>query len=706
MRRLVALALWLLATPALATAYHIRTDGANSPTCNGLFDAGVGAAPNCGFLLLDSAWDLAVCGDTIDVHDGTHTATVSTVLPSLSPATYAVFANNTTAKGECTDSNRIIIRGEMGGPTHLTILDGQNVAAAVLITGTANNTGGVTVKDLKIINMAGGGPTVNDIGIVVFGGGDDITLDNLFIVSALGDIEEDGVGALGISNGSRGRITNNRIEANYSTLIHFTGNTPNSTPATIRDMVISGNYLARTRVNYNLDDSLDSSYPREVAGIMVKRARTVEISNNYIEDTDLTYAPCPPNDNNCARVVGGIRSRDVENLTIKGNVIVNHLHGLHFQEANTCAFNQPTTSACMENALILNNTFHKTLIHSAPNANNKGRIGMLLNCQGCTLRNNSFIVDAAAVESASDTGIQFAGTGLNSVTGLKTTIDYNFWSRQARPMPASSTTFSCLSSATCSRVATTDGHACTNDISNSTSNGLQATGNKPDPYYSVTLTSTQRNAGDDANCNVSPSDGECDIAAVQEGGGGVVSFPLTVAISGTGFGFLRDNPFVGIDCGNNFLGSHTDCTEQYVSGTLVDFVTARDTFSTGSLVLSGTGCTVFDTLMNQARNCTITIPLATYTLTVTKTGTGTGTVTSSPAGINCGGDCTEAYNWGTMVTLSAAPTATHAFTGWSGSGCNTQGQVTIVQDGTCTATFTTTPPTSTTKSISSIAVRP
>jgi hypothetical protein len=33
-----------------------------------------------------------------------------------------------------------------------------------------------------------------------------------------------------------------------------------------------------------------------------------------------------------------------------------------------------------------------------------------------------------------------------------------------------------------------------------------------------------------------------------------------------------------------------------------------------------------------------------FTLTVNKNGTGTGAVTSSPAGINCGSDCTQSYN--------------------------------------------------------------
>jgi hypothetical protein len=45
----------------------------------------------------------------------------------------------------------------------------------------------------------------------------------------------------------------------------------------------------------------------------------------------------------------------------------------------------------------------------------------------------------------------------------------------------------------------------------------------------------------------------------------------------------------------------------------------------------------------------------TQPLAVLKSGPGQGTVTSSPAGINCGADCTENYTAGTAVTLTAAP---------------------------------------------------
>ena len=47
----------------------------------------------------------------------------------------------------------------------------------------------------------------------------------------------------------------------------------------------------------------------------------------------------------------------------------------------------------------------------------------------------------------------------------------------------------------------------------------------------------------------------------------------------------------------------------------------------------------------------------TATLQVALGGNGTGTITSTPAGINCGADCSEAYPVGTTVVLSAVAVA-------------------------------------------------
>jgi uncharacterized repeat protein (TIGR02543 family) len=77
-----------------------------------------------------------------------------------------------------------------------------------------------------------------------------------------------------------------------------------------------------------------------------------------------------------------------------------------------------------------------------------------------------------------------------------------------------------------------------------------------------------------------------------------------------------------------------------------------------------------------------------FTLTVQKGGSGIGSVVSTPAGINCGSDCTEAYNSGTVVTLTATPVSVSTFEGWSGA-CSGTGQcsVTMDADKTVTATF-------------------
>ena len=64
-------------------------------------------------------------------------------------------------------------------------------------------------------------------------------------------------------------------------------------------------------------------------------------------------------------------------------------------------------------------------------------------------------------------------------------------------------------------------------------------------------------------------------------------------------------------------------------------------------------------------------------------------MTSSPAGIDCGSDCSESYDFDTEVTLTATPfPVLVAFTGWSGD-CTGTGScvVTMDQARSVTATF-------------------
>jgi hypothetical protein len=80
-------------------------------------------------------------------------------------------------------------------------------------------------------------------------------------------------------------------------------------------------------------------------------------------------------------------------------------------------------------------------------------------------------------------------------------------------------------------------------------------------------------------------------------------------------------------------------------------------------------------------------------LTVTVEGDAKGTVTSSPAGIDCGTDCTETYEFGTGVTLTAHPSSGSTFAGWSGACTGSSSTCTLEMNRprVVTATFTNKP---------------
>jgi len=79
---------------------------------------------------------------------------------------------------------------------------------------------------------------------------------------------------------------------------------------------------------------------------------------------------------------------------------------------------------------------------------------------------------------------------------------------------------------------------------------------------------------------------------------------------------------------------------------------------------TGTGlCTV---TMNATKSVTAEFDVVQYSLTVSNTGPGKGTVTSSPAGISCGSDCSTTFISSTVVTLTATPDSVSTFAGWSG----------------------------------------
>ena len=158
---------------------------------------------------------------------------------------------------------------------------------------------------------------------------------------------------------------------------------------------------------------------------------------------------------------------------------------------------------------------------------------------------------------------------------------------------------------------------------------------------------------------------------------------FTLTLSPTSGGAVTSEP-PGIDCG-------TTCSANYDYGTVV---TLTATPAAGYMFSGWQGaCT------NTTGPCVITVTagllvtptftLLHYGLAVSLTGNGSGSVTSSPAGIDCGSTCTADYDYGTVVTLTAAPATGSTFAGWTGACTGTADcVVTITGLTNVTATFT------------------
>jgi hypothetical protein len=84
-----------------------------------------------------------------------------------------------------------------------------------------------------------------------------------------------------------------------------------------------------------------------------------------------------------------------------------------------------------------------------------------------------------------------------------------------------------------------------------------------------------------------------------------------------------------------------------------------------------------------------------YLLTVNRSGDGSGTATSADGGINCATDCSELYDSGTKVTLTATPEAGSVFAGWTGDAVSNDSTFTVTMDSDKTLTVRFLPETST-----------
>ena len=168
-------------------------------------------------------------------------------------------------------------------------------------------------------------------------------------------------------------------------------------------------------------------------------------------------------------------------------------------------------------------------------------------------------------------------------------------------------------------------------------------------------------------------------------------FNLSVSKAGAGDGAIASEPpgLIECDAGCNLAGPL-----QLASGSqFVLVATAEPGSSFGGW--SGAGCTSaspnVSVEMLGTRFCTATFNRNRHTLSVVNNGDGR--VLSNPAGIDCGADCDEIYDEGTMITLTAVADAGFQFAGWSNcpAANGNQCDITLNAPRTVTVTFTAVP---------------
>lgn len=162
-------------------------------------------------------------------------------------------------------------------------------------------------------------------------------------------------------------------------------------------------------------------------------------------------------------------------------------------------------------------------------------------------------------------------------------------------------------------------------------------------------------------------------------------FQLSVQIAGTGTGTVSSTPS-GINCGSACKADFDDGT----SVTLTPTATNGSTFAGWGGACSGTSSCKVTISANTSVTATFNqaAPPPTSTLTVDLAGNGSGSVTSSPAGISCGTQCSATYDNGTQVTLTATPVSGSTFTGWGGACTGTAPCIiTLNANTSVTATF-------------------
>jgi hypothetical protein len=165
---------------------------------------------------------------------------------------------------------------------------------------------------------------------------------------------------------------------------------------------------------------------------------------------------------------------------------------------------------------------------------------------------------------------------------------------------------------------------------------------------------------------------------------------LTVERAGSGSGTVSSEP-AGIECGST-------CAFGFSEGTAVKLT---GTPATGSGPARWSGCDTVtaadqcEVKVAGARKVIAAFPLQ-GRLTVAKLGTARGSVSSSPAGISCGGTCAAAFGIGETVTLTAFSAAGAKPAVWSGCDAVTTSNLCVVLVGAASEVAATFEPTAAT----------
>ena len=150
---------------------------------------------------------------------------------------------------------------------------------------------------------------------------------------------------------------------------------------------------------------------------------------------------------------------------------------------------------------------------------------------------------------------------------------------------------------------------------------------------------------------------------------------LSVSKQGAGAGVIVTDP-AGIDCGGV-------CSAEFNLGSSVALEVIP---APGSVFVEWQGdsdCADGVVTLTDDVECVAICNLTQEPLTITKVGDGQGDVTSDPAGIDCGADCTASFDYGTAVQLQASGD----FFRWIGDPDCFDGLVTVESPISCVAEF-------------------